>query len=66
MGLDLDKCIAKVRQCEYLTEDELKELCEIVSGSHPPHLPPFPPAPRAQKDTRLGLRLPCAEDEDQD
>uniref|UniRef100_A0A7S2Z523 Serine/threonine-protein phosphatase n=1 Tax=Chloropicon laureae TaxID=464258 RepID=A0A7S2Z523_9CHLO len=30
MVLDLDKCIAKVRQCEYLTEDELKELCEIV------------------------------------
>ncbi|QDZ17588.1 phytochrome-associated serine/threonine-protein phosphatase [Chloropicon primus] len=31
MGLDLDKCIAKVRDgCQYLTEDELRDLCEIV------------------------------------
>ena len=30
MALDLDKCIEKVRGCEYLTEDELRDLCELV------------------------------------
>ena len=35
MVLDLDKCIAKVRECEYLTEDELKDLCELVSLQPP-------------------------------
>lgn len=31
MGLDLDNWIDKVRKCEYLLEDELKQLCEYVS-----------------------------------
>ena len=31
-GLDLDKCIARVRDCEYLNEDELRELCEVVKN----------------------------------
>jgi len=30
MGLDLDKCIAKVKQCEWLEEGELQELCGMV------------------------------------
>jgi hypothetical protein len=33
MGLDLDNWIEKVRRCEYLLEDELKQLCEYVSTS---------------------------------
>ncbi|CAI5478017.1 unnamed protein product [Closterium sp. Yama58-4] len=30
MGLDLDAWIEKVKRCEYLMEDELKQLCEYV------------------------------------
>ena len=30
MGVDLDAWIDKVKRCEYLTEDELKALCEYV------------------------------------
>lgn len=33
MGVQLDAWIEKVRRCEYLAEDELKSLCEYVSGS---------------------------------
>ena len=35
MGLDLDNWIDKVRKCEYLLEDELKQLCEYVSVLFP-------------------------------
>lgn len=31
MGVDLDKWIEKVKQSEYLAEEELKALCEYVS-----------------------------------
>jgi hypothetical protein len=31
MGADFDGWIEKVRRSEYLTEDELKTLCEYVS-----------------------------------
>ena len=31
-NLDLDRCIEKVKQCEYLAEDELKQLCDFVSA----------------------------------
>ena len=34
-GVDLDNWIEKVRNCQYLQEDELKALCEYVS--HVPH-----------------------------
>lgn len=30
MNLDLDRCIGKVKACEYLAEDELKQLCDFV------------------------------------
>jgi len=30
MNLDLDRCIQKVKACEYLAEDELKQLCDFV------------------------------------
>ena len=30
MGLDLDRWIEKVKNSEYLAEDELKGLCEYV------------------------------------
>mmetsp|Transcript_9308 Transcript_9308/g.26617 ORF Transcript_9308/g.26617 Transcript_9308/m.26617 type:complete len:306 (-) Transcript_9308:320-1237(-) len=30
MNLDLDRCIEKVKACEYLAEDELKQLCDFV------------------------------------
>jgi hypothetical protein len=30
-GADLDAWIAKVRQCEYLPENDLKTLCQMVS-----------------------------------
>lgn len=32
MGVELDKWIEKVKRCEYLSEDELKALCEYVSA----------------------------------
>lgn len=32
MGTDLDNWIEKVQKSEYLSEDELKSLCEFVSG----------------------------------
>jgi hypothetical protein len=31
-SVDLDRWIEKVKRCEYLAEDELKALCEYVSG----------------------------------
>jgi hypothetical protein len=31
MGADLDGWIAKVRTCEYLPENDLKQLCQMVS-----------------------------------
>lgn len=31
VGLELDAWIEKVQKSEYLTEDELKALCEYVS-----------------------------------
>jgi len=31
MGLDLDNWIEKIQKSDYLTEDELKALCEFVS-----------------------------------
>ena len=31
MGADLDSWIAKVRACEYLPENDLKQLCQMVS-----------------------------------
>ncbi|CAI5494385.1 unnamed protein product, partial [Closterium sp. Naga37s-1] len=34
MGLDLDAWIEKVKRCEYLMEDELKQLCEYASIAH--------------------------------
>ncbi len=30
MGADLDSWIAKVRACEYLPENDLKQLCQMV------------------------------------
>jgi hypothetical protein len=38
MNLDLDRCISKVKACEYLAEDELKQLCDFVrpAALHPP------------------------------
>uniref|UniRef100_A0A061S542 Serine/threonine-protein phosphatase n=1 Tax=Tetraselmis sp. GSL018 TaxID=582737 RepID=A0A061S542_9CHLO len=30
MSLDLDRCIEKVKRCEYLAEDELKQLCDMI------------------------------------
>jgi len=32
MGLDLDKCLEKLRNCERLSEDELKILCRLVGA----------------------------------
>ena len=29
--VDLDKCIEKIKRCEYLAEEELKGLCDYVS-----------------------------------
>ena len=36
MNLDLDRCIEKVKVCEYLAEDELKQLCDYVCAPPPP------------------------------
>ena len=33
MGADLDGWIAKVRACEYLPENDLKQLCQLVRFS---------------------------------
>lgn len=30
MGLDLDRCIEQLRQCEPLKESEVKQLCQLV------------------------------------
>jgi len=34
MGADLDGWIAKVRSCEYLPENDLKQLCQMVRSTH--------------------------------
>ena len=47
MGADLDSWIAKVRACEYLPENDLKQLCQMVSVY-------FRPALRRQVPTAGG------------
>ena len=50
MGLDLDRCIEQLRQCEPLKESEVKQLCQLVR------------APRVSANVRfLRQRAPPAE-----
>ena len=55
--MDLDKWIEKLKGGEYLAEDELKALCDFVSGPAGRRSIPPPPVPRAWACTQ-GLGCP--------